>query len=153
LTLREEILIHILRPCFLNPLRFKHCLLKLSHNRTIHLQYDHSSLITAKEESPKKNSAKKKQLQTQLFRFSSHPTPLQALVGHQKKPPSKMEPQTLSKIFNTSFFKNQKTIAPCVGVSYMEKDWNKRKQRENTWGSHSKLTHIPAKIISSSACH
>jgi hypothetical protein len=55
LTLREEIPIHILRPCFLNPLRFKHCLLKLSYKRTIHLQYDHSSLITAEEQSPKKN--------------------------------------------------------------------------------------------------
>jgi hypothetical protein len=67
LTLREEIPIHILRPCFLNPLRFKHCLLKLSYKRTIHLQYDHSSLITAEEQSPKKNSAMKKQIQTHLF--------------------------------------------------------------------------------------
>lgn len=67
LTLREEIPIHILRPCFLNPLRFKHCLLKLSYKRTIHLQYDHSSLITAEEQSPKKNS---------IFLQKSFPHPL-----------------------------------------------------------------------------
>ncbi len=115
LTLREEIPIHILRPCFLNPLRFKHCLLKLSYKRTIHLQYDHSSLITAEEQSPKKNLQRKNNSRHIFLDFPPTQQLFKLLLVIKKNLLPKWNHKTLSKIFNNRFFKNQKQFHHVCG--------------------------------------